>query len=357
MFDRRILKNFDYILFLTAILISVLGIITISKTPQGENLYLKQTISLILGIGVILLVLAFNYRTIKLYSSLIYIVSLGFLILLFVFGDHIHGARRWFSFGRFSFQPSEFAKIAAIIMLAKYLSAEGRKFEHFLSLLIPLGFMAIPALLIIGEPDLGSAIVFIPPFFGMLYLARVKPRHLLFLFLGGIGISPLAWHFLREYQKMRLLSFLNPRQDPWGAGYSLIQSKIAIGSGGLLGNSQVPQSRLNFLPEQATDFAFSVWSERWGFIGGFLILSLYLVILYRGLKIARDSEDMFGSLLALGLLTLLISQVVINVGMTLGVMPVTGLPLPFLSYGGSSLIATFLSIGILLNIGMRRFMF
>ncbi len=357
MFDRRLLKNFDYTLFSVVILMALMGIATIAKTPQGAELSVKQAVSLVLGIGIAFFVFLFNYRTIGFYGGLIYAVSLSFLVFVLIFGDQSHGARRWFSFGRFSFQPSEFAKIAAVIVLAKYLSAKERRFEQFSSLLVPLAVMAIPAVLIAREPDLGSAIVFVPPFFTMLYLARARPRHLLFLFLGGAGISPLFWYYLKDYQRMRLLSFINPQQDPWGAGYSIIQSKIAIGAGGLLGNDAVSQSPLGFLPASATDFAFAVWSERWGFLGALLVLALYLVILWRALRIVRDSEDMFGSLLALGLATVLFSQIFINVGMTLGVMPVTGLPLPLLSYGGSSLIATLLSVGILLNIGMRRFMF
>lgn len=217
-------------------------------------------------------------------------------------------------------------------------------------------YVGVPFLLVMKQPDLGTSLVFMAIFFGMIFVCGVNLRLLGGIFGVGLACMPILWHFLKDYQKMRIMVFMDPNVDPLGSGYHIIQSKIAIGSGMLFGKGLFggTQSQLNFLPENHTDFIFAVVGEELGFIGAAFLLLLYLVVLWRGIKIARDASDMFGRLLAVGITSMLAFHVLVNVGMTTGIMPVTGIPLPFMSYGVSSLTTNILSIAILLNIHMRK---
>ena len=223
--------------------------------------------------------------------------------------------------------------------------------------LLPVAaYVGVPFLLVLKQPDLGTSLVFMAIFLGMLFVCGINLRLLGGLFAAGVAMMPLLWHFLKDYQKMRIMVFMDPNVDPLGSGYHIIQSKIAIGSGMLFGKGlfQGTQSQLNFLPENHTDFIFAVVGEELGFLGVVVLLLLYLVVLWRGIKIAQDASDIFGRLLAVGITSMLAFHVLVNVGMTLGIMPVTGIPLPLMSYGVSSLTTNIMSIAMLLNIQLRK---
>jgi rod shape determining protein RodA len=264
------------------------------------------------------------------------------------------------SLGPISFQPSELAKISILMMLAKFFTEKGGYGDYRLrDLWRPFVLIAIPCGLILKEPDLGTALVLAAVSFSVILFVKINWKSLVILILLALSVSPFVWFSLKPYQQKRILTFLRPETDPLGSGYHISQSKIAIGSGQFWGKGflQGTQTRLHFLPEQHTDFAFSVLAEEWGFIGSCLVLVLYLLLILWGLAIAKNSKDNFGSILAVGIVAMIFWQVAINVGMVTGLLPVVGIPLLLFSYGGSSFITTMAAMGILMNISMRRFMF
>jgi rod shape determining protein RodA len=289
------------------------------------------------------------------------------LLLAFFLGSVRLGAQRWLRFGLFNFQPSELAKIVMTIFFARYFSRKSTedvsllsgKFGIFRGLIIPLFFIAIPMGLIIQQPDLGTGMILLFLFMSMLYLTNVKLRYIVILTLLVILPMPFVWHLLKDYQKDRLLVFLNPNIDPLGAGYTVIQSKIAIGSGGFFGRGWLSgtQSQLRFLPEAHTDFIFAGFSEEWGLLGGIGLLFLYFLLIRQGFLIAQRTQDHFGKLMALGISLMLSIQVIINIAMNMGLAPIVGIPLPLMSYGGSSVFVTFIALGILVNIDKTRAVF
>ena len=277
------------------------------------------------------------------------------------------GAQRWLRMGWFNFQPTELAKIVMVIFLSRYFSRKAvddidllsGKFGIFRGIILPFAFTAMPIALIIEQPDLGSGIILLILFISMLYLTNVRLKYI-FTFLVLVALPlPFMWHLLHDYQRDRLLVFLNPNIDPLGAGYTVIQSKIAIGSGWLLGKGWLSgtQSQLHFLPESHTDFIFATFSEEWGFLGSLLLLFLYSILIRQGFLIAQRTNDSFGRLLAFGITLMLVIQVSVNVAMNLGLAPVVGIPLPLMSYGGSSIFVTFIALGILVNIDKTRAVF
>jgi len=280
-------------------------------------------------------------------------------LLVLLVGSARLGAKRWLSLGLFSLQPSELCKISFILALVKYVSDNNDRIGKVKVVAISLLICIIPMFLIIKEPDLGTALVFLPILFTVLFIAGARISHLICIVLAGLGSLPLLWHLLRSYQKMRLLVFLNPSSDPLGAGYTVTQSKIAVGSGGLFGKGWLSgtQNQLNFLPERHTDFIFSVIGEEWGFIGAVLVLGLFILIIRGLLNIADATYDNRGKLLIVSIVTLLWFQVFINISMTIGLMPVVGLPLPLISYGGSSLATTIVLIGLALSVRLKRKVF
>jgi len=323
-------------------------------------LYLRQTMWLGLGVIIMICLTFFNYRLLWEGAWVIYAFSIILLIGVLIFGRQTLGAQRWFKIGSFSFQPSEFAKLAFIILLARYLSPEGieRKMTRFIDLFIPVVLLGVPFVLVMKQPDLGTALVFIFIFFGMLYFAGVRIKHLIMLLAIGLGVSPLGWFLLRNYQKARVMAFFDPGRDPLSSGYHIIQSRITIGSGRFFGKGFLggTQTQLRFLPKQHTDFIFSVIGEEFGFIGALILILLYLILIWRAMK-AASTRDMFGRLLVAGIVLGFTFQIFVNIGMGIGLAPVTGLPLPLLSYGGSSLIFTLIGIGIILNVRMRHFIY
>jgi rod shape determining protein RodA len=361
MFDRRLLKNFDWFLLCTAFLLATCGIAMVYSATywMGLSQYLKQLGWLGIGIIAMFVVMFVDYHTWSRFAHLFYLVSIGSLCLLFLFDHSGLGSNRWFRLGPIAFQPSELTKVATLLLLARYLSSKSRKFSRPSDLVIPLVIAGMPVLLILRQPDLGTASVFVALFLVLLYMAGVRPKH--FWSLVGLGLAgaPLAWRALAGYQKARLVAFINPNADPLGVGYHIVQSKIAIGSGGFLGKGWLAgtQTRLNFLPGHYTDFIFPMLGEEWGFLGASLLLLLYFLLIMRGIKITVQAKDMLGSLLAMGATSILAFHIIVNIGMSMGIVPVTGLPLPFLSYGGSHLFATMVLVGTLLNVKMRQFMF
>lgn len=367
------MKNSNLIIFVIAILIASLGILSIySSTSQREGkfwevIYKRQILWVIWGLVFFLITSRLNYRRLWDLTYILYAFTILLLFLVYILGIQRLGAQRWLKVIWFSFQPSELAKLIIIIFLSRYFSTKSvdnvslktSRLGLLRSLLIPFIFLIIPMVLIIEQPDLGSALMIFFIFIIMLYLVGVNPRHLLIFLLISILSLPLFWHFLRDYQKERILVFLNPNIDPLGAGYTIIQSKIAIGSGGILGKGWLcgTQSQLHFLPESHTDFIFATYAEEWGLMGCIILLVLYYLLISEGIRIALGTSDYFGKLLALGISFMLGMQVFINIAMTLGLVPVVGLPLPLMSYGGSSIFVTFISLGILVNINKTRAIF
>jgi rod shape determining protein RodA len=272
------------------------------------------------------------------------------------FGRQRLGAQRWIQIGAFNLQPSEFTKLSLILMLAYYLGRRHDKVLRIKSFLIPFFLTAIPAVLILKQPDLGTDLVLFPILFSMLFIYGTEIKYMAGFFLLTAGFLPIFWNMLRSYQKQRLLVFINPNMDPLGAGYTIIQSKIAVGSGRLFGKGWLSgtQNYLNFLPERHTDFIFSVVGEEWGFVGSMILLTFYFLLIKRMLHILDMTENVYGRLLIAGIATMLFFQVVINIGMTIGFFPVVGITLPLISYGGSSLLTTFIGIAIVLSVHQWR---
>lgn len=367
------MKNNSYLLLGIAVLISFLGVLTIySSTYESEGLtwqltYKKQILWILIGIVLFFLLSNFNYRSFWDLSIFLFIIAVFFLIVVDVLGAVRLGAQRWIKISWFNFQPSELTKIVMAIYLARYFSKKATsalslnisEYGIWRAIVIPAMFVAIPAFLIIEQPDLGTAMLIVLMFVSMMFAGGVRFKYLAIILVLILLLSPVFWHFLREYQRNRLLVFLNPNIDPLGAGYTVIQSKIAIGSGGFLGKGWLlgTQSQLNFLPESHTDFIFAAFCEEWGFLGALILLCLYYIILRKGISIALSTADHFGRMLALGITFLLALQIAINVSMNLSLAPVVGVPLPLMSYGGSSILVTFISLGILSNIAKTRDVF
>jgi rod shape determining protein RodA len=314
------------------------------------------------GVLVALVVLAFDHRSYQRLAWVFYAAVLVLLVLVFVKGRTVMGARRWIGFGPVNIQPSELAKIAVIMALASWFQRDAEKRSEPMGLLgiaAPLGLTFLPAVLILKQPDLGTALIVVAIGCTMLLFARVRWRTM--AILAGVAVLGAAFAYpnLKPYQKKRVETFLNPEGDALGAGYHAMQSKIAVGSGQAFGKGwrQGTQSNLSFLPEQHTDFIFSVWAEEHGFVGCLLLLLLYFGLVTAGVDVAGNARDRFGHFLAIGVTAMLFWHTVINMGMVIGLFPVVGVPLPFFSYGGTSMITSMVGIGLLQNISMRRFMF
>ena len=363
MLNRRLLRNLDFVTIILVGLLIVISLIIIGSathinTPSEDRYWYveRQGVFALINVVIIFVMLHFDYRSLGKFANVLYAINLAMLLAVMFVGQSALGAQRWIQIGPISLQPSEFSKLIMIIAMANMLDKRSGKLDSFKDLIPIFLYMGIPFLLVLKQPDLGTSLVFLAILFGMLFIAGINTRHLMAIFGAGIAFMPVFWHFLKDYQKKRLTVFIDPNVDPLGSGYHIIQSKIAIGSGMLFGKGLFggTQSQLNFLPENHTDFIFAVIGEELGFIGAAIILFLYFLLLYRGIKIAGVARDNFGTLLATGITSMLTFHVLVNVGMTAGIMPVTGIPLPFMSYGVSALTTNMISIGILLNIYMRR---
>ena len=368
MFDRRLVQHFDWVLLALALALQGIGILTLYSAVNASAdvasvsgpVYLKQSYWFAIGTTGMMVMLFFNYKWLHRWGTLIYAVSIALLLAVGFFGKEISGSQRWLVFGGISFQPSEMVKITVPILLARYYSDRVSEEGFTLaSLWRPLVWTLIPFVLIARQPDLGTGLIVLLIAGSMTLFVKIERRSMIFLSGVAAFVGSVAWFFLKDYQKQRIAVFLDPEKDPLGAGYHIIQSKIAVGSGMLTGKGFLKgtQNALSFLPEQHTDFIFSVLAEEWGFIGSAFFVILYMLILIWGLSVAMRSKEPFGTVLAVGVTSMMFWQALINIGMALGLLPVVGVTLPLISYGGSSLVATMLGIGILLNISMRRFMF
>lgn len=366
MIDRRLITNFDWGLLLLVLLIAGIGVMNIASAAASYSMHdtpyaLRQVYWILIGAIIVILVCSIDYHLFQDLAYWFYGVLILLLLVVLLAGKTSMGATRWLHLGFVSFQPSELMKIVIIMVLAHYLanfSAPGSL--SLRDLVNPFLLLGAPALLIMKQPDLGTASLVVLIALSMLLYAGVKLRAIITLLLAALPTVFLGWHYyLRGYQKERVLNFIAPERDPLGSGYHIIQSKIAVGSGGLTGKGfmQGTQTQLRFLPEQHTDFAFSVFSEEWGFVGCLVVLVLYFALILWGLNIARRCNDHFGSLMAVGVTAMLFWHIIINIGMVIGLFPVVGVPLPLFSYGGTSMITSMVGLGILLNIRMRRFMF
>jgi len=366
MIDRRLITNFDWALFVFVVLIALLGVVNIYSASASYKLaaapyYLRQLSWIGAGLVLMLLACSIDYHLLEDLSYWVYGLVVVLLVVVLVAGKTTMGATRWLHLGFVTIQPSEPMKIVIIVACARFFARnpfpEGLRVRDLGYILLLVGG---PALLIMKQPDLGTAILVILVAGSIMIFVGVRWSTVAWLTAALLPLSYGGWHwYLRDYQKNRLLNFLNPERDPLGSGYHLIQSKIAVGSGGFSGKGflQGTQTQLRFLPEQHTDFAFSVFAEEWGFIGGLVLLVLYLLLVLWGLQIAARCNDRFGSLLAVGVTAMLFWHIVINIGMVIGLFPVVGVPLPFFSYGGTSMVTSLVGVGILLNIRMRKFMF
>jgi len=365
MFDRRLLTSFDWGFALTIVSMGVLSVLTIysanalASSSFRQTLHLRQLTWLTAGAVIMLLACTVSYRNLARFAYVIFGISIARLVLVFVMGKAGLGAQRWIRLGPITIQPSEFMKLSLVLFLARYFDNRREHLRRPKTMLLPGGLVLACALLVLKQPDLGTALLLLFNATAIMLLLGLSWRHLVPFAVGAGVLAPVLWTFLKEYQRRRILVFLNPELDPLGASYHIAQSKIAVGSGGFFGKGwfAASQSQLNFLPMNHTDFLFAVLSEQWGFVGALLVLLLYLYLITRGFQIASDSTDFFASVVATGITCMLAIQVFINVSMVLGMLPVVGIPLPLLSYGGSSLIVTMLSLGLLLNIHMRRFMY
>lgn len=364
----RLFQSIDWVLLLPFLALAILSIFTVSSATssspyQTELSSIAQMQLMYFGVGLVLILVVSRFSIWSYYRSSVplYILSLAALALVLVIGVKVAGSRRWLVFGPMRGQPSEIMKIALILYMARWLQVI-QPFERvgFLKLIKPLVAISLPAVLILVEPDLGTALVLLGVGMLMMLLCRVDRRLLLGSLMLCILMAPVAYFFvLKDYQRQRIVSFLDPNRDPQGAGYNAIQSMVAIGSGRVWGKGfgKGTQSRLDFIPEHHTDFIFSSFSEEWGFVGLVLLLGLYGVLIFRVYTLASQGPTTFATLICLGYSLALTIQIVVNIGMVSGLLPVVGVALPFMSYGGSSLIANSLALGMCMGIKRQQILF
>jgi rod shape determining protein RodA len=358
--DRRLLLSFDWLMFLALLALSGAGVTAIWSTTDGTSLnsyFGKQVIYLCCAMMVFLVLLYFDYHLFSDFITFIYIAGLSVLGLVLLIGRSIHSNKSWIDVGIFAFQPSELMKILVIIALAKYYSELDQEYLGFRELVIGGLIVFVPAFMVILQKDTGTAVTFFPIFAVLSCLAGIRRKHFIVLVMILIVATPFAWFLLRSNQQGRIATVFNPSRDPHGLGYQVIQSEIAIGSGKFLGKGfkQGSQGHLGFLPARHTDFVFAVLAEEKGFVGGITILGLFLFLAYRLFRAAREAKDKVGSMIIVGVLTLLLFHVVINVGMVVGLLPIAGIPLPFVSAGGSALISYYAAMSLCMGIRMRRY--
>jgi rod shape determining protein RodA len=359
MFERRLYFHIDWAMIAALCALSGIGLAQIySATGGWTHIFETQIYGIAFGLVALLVCLSIDYRSLSDKSHLIYIFVVALLCYVLFFGAVRGGSRRWIDLGVFNLQPSEFAKAAVALVLAKFFGENRRGAMTNVDLLIAGAFTAVPLLIIARQPDLGTAVTLVPVLLVVAYVAGMPMRILGILALVGLLAAPVAWKFaLQDYQRERISTFLDPSQDAKGAGYQQIQARITVGSGGPWGKgfTKGTQGQLRFLPVAHNDFIFSVLAEEQGFAGVLVTLGLYLFVILRALEAARLSKDRMGAYLVLGVLAGFTFQVVYNITMSAGLAPVKGLTLPLMSYGGSSMIATLAGFGLILNVRMRRF--
>lgn len=363
---RKLFKDIDYQFFIPMLLLMGLGLLLIysaslgatSSNSQAISLVIRQAVWMVIALSTFFLFALTDYRQLPRFTGHIYFFMLVFLISVFLFGKRAAGAQRWFGIGPITLQPSEFAKFMLLITLASFWAKHHQEAGDLRTLIRSFIHIIIPTLLVFIQPDLGTSLTFIALWLASLILTGVKAKHIIAIGVAGILLAIIGWHFdiLRPYQKKRIEAFLNPYSDPLGAGYHIIQSRIAIGSGEVWGKGifKGTQNRLNYIPAQHTDFIFTVAGEEMGFVGCIFILILYFLLVWRCFHTALETEDTLGQLLSAFVGVLLTFHIFVNIGMTLGLLPAVGIPLPFLSYGGSNLLAFSVMAGIVQSVYQRR---
>ena len=354
------LAGVRWAMLVAALLLSVIGLATVHSASSELAIDYLPRQALWVGVGLLVFLVSFglDYQTLTKFAMGIYVVSMASLVLVLFVGQEAGGSTSWLGFGSYRIQPSEFAKIATALLLARYLASRNRLILRTYEVLVACAIVALPMALVVLESDLGGAAMFAPMLIGMLLLSGLQWRFLLVCSLIALVFGVAAWSFvLQDYQKERVQTFLSPERDPLGAGYQLQQSKIAVGSGQFMGRGyqQGTQSQLRFLPARHTDFVFSVLAEEWGFFGVGLVMTLYTIYVLNGARVASRARDRVGILLVVGLLSMFAFHVIYNTAMVVGLVPITGIPLPFLSYGGSFTLANFISTGLILGVDFRRF--
>lgn len=355
---RRFLQG-DWIVLLAVYLLLGVGLLTIFSLSGGfphQNIFVRQSLFAVIGTLALVSFPLFDYRHLSKLSTPLYFLMVGVLLFVLVFGSTIRGTSGWIQVAGFQFQPVELSKIVLIIFLASFISKKRSELGDFVRLFASLVLTSLLIFLVLKQPDLGSALVLAGIWFSMVIVSGIRKRHLALLAVFFVAAVSVGWFFLAPYQQERILTFLHPDRDRQGSGYNVFQSLVAVGSGGMSGKGlgHGSQSQFQFLPERHTDFIFAVVSEELGFIGAGLVLFLFGVMLSRVVGAALSARDNFGYLLGMGIASMIFIQVVVNIGMNVGVLPVTGIPLPLVSYGGSSLLSVFLGIAIVQNIVSRR---
>lgn len=342
------MSNFNWFLFLPTLFLLSFSLLILSSS--NPSLVLPQLTFSILGLLFFFLLSFLDINLIKNFSLPIYLSTIIFLAVVFLIGIETRGATRWIDLGIFRFQPSEFVKPLLILVLASFISSHDM--QKFKNVLLSFLLVLIPVFFVFRQPDLGNTLVILAIWLGMFIASGLRPLYLIGGLATFLASFPLIWSFLRDYQKQRILTFLNPMIDPLGTGYTTIQASIAVGSGQIFGRGlgQGTQSQLQFLPEHSTDFIFAALAEELGFLGAFLLLASFFFLIWQILKTAENSQNLFGSLVCMGVLGMLLFQVLVNVGMNIGLIPITGITLPLVSYGGSSLVATLISLGLVASV-------
>jgi len=351
---KKITQNIDWILIAAIVPIVLGGLATMTSFGPQAGFFLRQGMWILVGILVVVSIARSDMRFLRdsRYIMLFYIGSLFLLLLVLFFGKTIKGAKSWFTFGIFSFEPADIVKLLVIMVLAKYFSRRHVEIARIKHLLVSALYAFLPIALIMLQPDFGSAMVIAGLWLGMALVAGISKKQILFIAIGIIAVFALAWLFVfKPYQKARINTFINPTSDIQGRGYNAYQSMIAVGSGGILGKGlgYGTQSRLNYLPEYQTDFIFAAFAEEWGFIGALIIIGCFVVMLWRLVVHAQRGATNFETLFCVGYALLIFGHVIVNIGMNIGIMPVTGIPLPFMSYGGSHILGECIGLGIVLS--------
>lgn len=362
-FNWRNLRHIDWVMALLVLALACIGFAALYSASQNSDstfpYYMKQIIYFLGGVTVALAIMCIDSRFLVSIAPLLYAGAALLLLAVILFGVTAKGAQRWLPVGPFHLQPSEQTKVIVVYMLAWYLTAVKDRIRRFPYLLLAMIIVAVPAGLIFKQPSLGTALTLVPIGGAMVFAAGCRRLHLVLIVIVGLVAIPVAHGFLDDYQKKRIQSFADPEADPKGSGWQTRQSKITVGSGGISGKGfcQGTQTMLNYLPEHHTDFIFSLLAEEMGFMGALSVIALFAIFLLRGLKFARDCPDMTGTLLGVGAVSILGFHVFVNIAITIGLMPVTGIPLPFLSYGGNFYLTTMICVGMLLNVPVRKNLF
>lgn len=361
-FRERTSTAIDLNFFGTALVLATIGCLLVYSatffTEPNLTTFKKQMLWVVIGLVLAIIIMMIDYHILFDVAPILYGIGIVLLIYLLVWGRVTANVNSWIHIAGFQFQPSEFMKVFTALMLARFFDSNDRAYLDFRSFMIAMGIIGLPVALIIVQPDFGTAAAFFPLVAVAMFFGGIRPRVWLAMILAVVVSLPLAWaFFLKPYQKERVVIFLNPERDPRGDGYQMIQAKIAIGSGGIHGKgfTQGTQGKLGFVPEHHTDFIFSVLGEEWGFVGVIVVLGLYLYFVFQALTFAKHARDRGGTFLVICLTMFFVFHILINVSMQIGILPTTGIPLPLISYGGSSTMMFFMAIGLIANVDMRRF--